>query len=68
MNKQVYDDRGQLIGTFDGEYVYDGRGAMIFRIDHGEVYSNALPANLKGLFNGEVATGFDGKIMFSIQK
>lgn len=67
MHKQVYDQNGKHVGTFDGEYVYDFSGKMFLRVDETEVYNMEMPCKYVGNFEGNQAAKLDGSILFRVE-
>jgi hypothetical protein len=63
--KSVHDTQGQLIGTFDGEYIYNKSGKHILRIDGDEVYDTSIPCKYVGDFTSEGITDLSGIITFT---
>ena len=66
MYKQVYDARGNHIGTFDGEYVYNFSSQILYRIDEDEVYNTIAPCKYLGSYENGQATKIDGSSLFRV--
>lgn len=68
MHKQAYDENGNHIGTFDGEYLYSKSGNIALRIDDDKVYTTEIPCKYIGVYENNEARKLDGALLFRTEK